>query len=369
MAFPKKEIQSQKREEVISRIVHSRILANNEYEDKKQESSDEVKRYGYCHFNGIKHGPRFTYADDHHSIMYKMGYYNHEMYEKAMDNYNIQLKEHNTQLKEHNLKLKLHMIKYYQRDQTTKKFCYMLFDHGDNQEDQFKTFNVKRCIYNRIIKELGFKSFRDERVFSEENGDEIHIDVIQTIMGEVALNERLSAELEVKKAKGDPYVWIKYAFNKMGRQLGIASHKVKLMDGDKDYRKWSIRGISKSNDNDLFNNMLELAYMKYNRNRRKKEAELKKSIDTYNRWKIEKFSIFEGGCKYNCGDCERCWTGVMDEYTIKETHKEHLEKYTKMNLEGDAKLFENRSHHWDDIVEEYEEYVLEENYFWGKYYR
>ena len=38
-------------------------MTHEQYENKKNENSDEVKRYGYCNFNGIKHGPLFTYVD------------------------------------------------------------------------------------------------------------------------------------------------------------------------------------------------------------------------------------------------------------------------------------------------------------------
>ena len=76
----------------------------------------------------------------------------------------------------------------------------------------------------------------------------------------------------MKKAKGDAYVWIKYVFNIMGRDLGIAGGKVKLMIGDKGGRKWSIRGIGTSKENDLFNDMLEPAYMRCNRHRRRKST-------------------------------------------------------------------------------------------------
>jgi len=376
-----KEIQAEKKEEAISRIVLAPILTDQEYESKKNENSDEVKRYGYCNFNGIKHGPLFTYVDEittynrnEYRLMpldvYKQfandgsSHKTEQRAKEAIDNYKKEIEKYNTQLEEHNRRLKLHMLQYYQRDQSVTNFCYMLFDNGDNQEDQFKSFNVKRSIYNKIILALGFESFQDERIFSESAGIKINEDAIKTIMEAVALNERLSTELEIKKAKGDPYIWIKYVFNKMGRDLGIAGGKVKLMSGDEENRKWSIRGIGTSKDNDLFKDMLELAYMRCSRHRRRKEAEVKQSIDTYNRWLVEKFTIIDGGCRYKCGNCKLCNWGIMDDDAIEDTHKEYVEKYTKMNYEGDAELFEKRSHHWDEMLEDRGEYLLKTNFIW-----
>ena len=54
----------------------------------------------------------------------------------------------------------------------------------------------------------------------------------------------------------------------------------------------------------------------------------------------------------------------MEDDAIIDTHKEYVEKYTKMNYEGDAELFEKRSHHWDEMLEDRGEYLLKTNFIW-----
>ena len=39
-----------------------------------------------------------------------------------------------------------------------------------------------------------------------------------------------------------------------------------------------------------------------------------------------------------------------------------------MNFEADAKLFEDRNHFWDDIVEEYKHVPLKDYFIWNKKY-
>ena len=308
-----KIIQAQSRNDTISRIIDAPILSRVEYENSKNQITDAGNRYAYCFFNGIQQAKSQS----------------------------------------HNLQLKSHMIQYYKKDDHIKYFCYMLFDKEDSQDNSFTSFNPQRHLFNEMIKVLGFKSFRDESVFSEHNGDTINEDAVKELMEKVKKNERFATELELKKAKGIPYVWIKYAFNAMGRKLGITNRSIKLMVGNKKYRKWSIRGISKTNEN-LFSDNLELAYMRCNKHRRIKESEMKQSIETYSRWK-------NGEVRILLVDVS------LSNSKIAQIHKEQLEKYTKRNYEGDAQLFETRSHHWDALTEEYEE-EIKTIWFWSEKY-
>ena len=266
------------------------------------------------------------------------------------------------------------MTKYYQKDQSVKNFCYMLFEIDDKQDNPNNSFNTKRAIFNEILKVLGFKSFRDPAVFSERDTT-INKSAVEALMNKVSENERLSTELEIKKAKGDPDTWIKYAFNKMGRLLGLTNHVVKLMVGKKKVRKWSIRGLNKIGGKAcwLYNESLEIAYMRYNNKRRRCQAILERSIITYNKFKKalndkhdQRLAVpccrQENGRMYLHGDDE------LDESHVDEIHNKYLKKRLERKYDKDEELFKSRTHEWDGIAKDVYVPDVEDNFFWRSDY-
>ena len=97
------------------------------------------------------------------------------------------------------------------------------------------------------------------RVFLEKNKDKVNLEKLGKLMREVSNMPKLSRALEINRAKGDVYVWSKYAINKLGKMLGLCDKDTKIMTGEKGYRVWHLRGGGEPN---LYQRQLELVYMR-----------------------------------------------------------------------------------------------------------
>ena len=119
----------------------------------------------------------------------------------------------------------------------------------------------------------------------------------------------------------------------MGRLLGLTNRSIKLMVGDKDNRKWSIRGFDKQGGpkTQLFDESLEMAYMRYNNKRRIWQAKLECSVRNYNRFKkalndqrmsVAPYCVQVDRSKW----AERLQHDELDESYVDEIHNEYLKK-------------------------------------------
>ena len=225
----KRELQEQHARD----ICYANQISEDEYEFKKvtDNASFEVRRFAYCKYNGIRQDAEPRVLEQHY-LLHKYG------------------------------------------EDKTKRMEYMLLG-CPRGADPFKSFELKKSLYDKILVALGFKKEIDgteqadigsKRLFSELRGDKIDVQALGFIIGELSEHERVASFLEVKKANGDPYVWAKYALNKIGSSLGICGmcygRRVELMSGKKGTRRWSLRGLQGAKQRDtLFRERLELVYM------------------------------------------------------------------------------------------------------------
>ena len=99
-----------------------------------------------------------------------------------------------------------------------------------------------------MIKICGWNGIGDKEVFSEN--DSMDVEEMKKLMKFVETNERISKELNLKKAS-DPLTFAKYALNSMGKRFGLG----RIMCGNKPYRKRRLR-------TEKFESLLELAFMR-----------------------------------------------------------------------------------------------------------
>ena len=285
-----KELANDLRTSIIEKIASAPILDHSAHGEPNSDSTYAARLSAYCEQNGI----------DHHG-------------DRKL--------------------IKTHMLKYYQRDERPRRFCHMLFDTEDRCDNMFNSFDAKRAVFKRILNILGFTSFADTTVFAEKDGATIDTAKVDRLMSDLSKNERIAHEFSFRKAKGDAYTWIKYAFNLLGSQLGLTDRKIRLMVGKPCYRRWSIRGLLENGEicDRLFRENLEFAHMRYGHKRRIALATMKAAQETFRLWK-------EGRVSLQYFDYE--W-GYEDVEDVPSKHRENLRKYER--FDRDDELFKSKT--------------------------
>ena len=175
-------------------------------------------------------------------------------------------------------RLKEFMLKYFET-KSCDKFCSLLFSY-ETRQNTFNDPEVRQTIFE-LFAVAGFKTsyrepgkvFGDERVLNEKDNP-VDLEKLTKLFEQVKELPRVAADLMVKEAEAtcksnkrpktdEPYIWLKYALNKIGRDLGLCKKKTLIMYGDIGKRRWCIQGVKGGQrDAKHFNDLLELAYMR-----------------------------------------------------------------------------------------------------------
>jgi len=197
------QVKKQNKKDKEMEICKASVLTLSEYEKQKGNPTPEVSRYCYC------------------------------------KRYNIDPTVDADTLHNHRL-----LVNSFGGDECVQHFTSFLFDWPVKDP----TEKVRRKVFKELIKICGWDGIGDKNVFSEN--DSMDVEEMMKLMKFVETNERISKELNLKKAS-DPLTFAKYALNSMGKRFGLG----RIMCGNKPYRKRRLR-------TEKFESLLELAFMR-----------------------------------------------------------------------------------------------------------